>query len=797
MTEYQKKFWNNIGHFRDARAIVSDGGEITYGEIERLFLHLHETLPEDEHFAFWASRTPESAIFSLFCMVTGRRFTPISLKVPSESVSSYVEQLGVRTIADPVTLIKELNFRDLPTLGQIPPNLREFKGDETQYVLFTSGSTGVPKGVPISFGNLEAYYKNAREILSPTNDDVFSQTFDHSFDLSIHDILLAGTSFATLAILSFDALKDPVKTIAKYGITIWFSVPSLIPLFKGPSNSEALNSLRLAMFCGEKFYTEQAQHLSHMGITCIQNWFGPTEATIACSYYQFDGSETQETLPIGKPFRGTDFSISGKGDEAELLIGGDQVFKNYLTPNDDVFNQIEEKRYYKSGDVVSIVREDIFIVGRNNAMVKVRGYRVDLNEIENASARIMPKYNLAATLSNNDGAIVLFLETDEDHEEVEVLKKIAPLLPEYAVPTKLVCLPAFPRTISGKINRKELVKLTQQGSATEPAARSLLDRVNRSKKVSHLGLDSIDMMKLFLEIEEQTGSYLSFDSIEIYLNLSVGEILTRSTKSPPKPVPTRNLLRKKDVLFNSRCRRYATIFHNVKRLTPPDAKILAVGTSGLFRALGEFSNDYHFVQNYCTPGMSLQAIAKLTLAMEAIPSNDYTVLFEIDPVMLTLDRPKGDFEIDNDKVPRPPIINLRRGEYDYQKGANGFSAPVKSIPFKQMKWVMEREKIVEASYLDPTVWDSRQIQHVRDSYIALKAKFRDVRLYIQPLRKPGLTSKVKPAVKSFLEDWSGKSSIVFHEMDEAMLTRNDFADFNHFNKSGASKFRSGLSQYDK
>lgn len=797
MTDYQHQFWENIGHFRDARAVVSDGGEITYGEIEKLFLHLHETLPADEHFAFWASRTPESAIFALFCMVTGRRFTPISLKVPSESVSSYIKQLGLTEITDPVTLIKEVNVGDLPTPDQIAPDLRTFAGDDTQYVLFTSGSTGTPKGVPISFGNLDAYYRNAREILSPTSEDVFSQTFDHSFDLSIHDILLAGTSFASLAILTLDALKDPVQTIAKYGITIWFSVPSLIPLFKGSPNSEALNSLRVAMFCGEKFYTEQAQHLASLGIASIQNWFGPTEATIACSYHQFDGSETQETLPIGKPFRGTDFSISEEGDEAELLIGGDQVFKNYLTPNDDAFKQVGEKRYYRSGDVVSIVQDDIFIVGRNNAMVKVRGYRVDLNEIENASARIMPNYNLAATLANNDSAIALFLETDEVHEEAEVLEKIAPLLPEYAVPTKLVCLPAFPRTISGKINRKELAKLVQPGSATESAPRSLLDRVNHSKKVSHLGLDSIDLMKLFLEIEERIGSYLSFDHIEMYLNLSVEEILTRSTKGTPQPEPTRNILRKKDVLLNSRCRRYATIFHNFARLTPPDAKILAVGTSGLFRALGEFSNDYRHVQNYCTPGMSLQAIAKLTRAMQAMPSSDYTVLFEIDPVMLTPDRPRGDFEIENDRVPRPPIINLRRGEYDYEKGANGFSAPVKSSPIKQMKWVMEREKTVEACYLDPTRWDSLQIHHARDSYHALLAKFRDVRVFIHPLRKPGLTSKVKPAVKSFLEDWSGEPSVVFHDMDETILDRNDFADFNHLNRSGASKFRAGLAAYGK
>lgn len=793
MTDYQQQFWENIEHFRNARAVVSDRGEITYGEIERLFLQLHETLPADEHFAFWASRTPESAIFTLFCMVTGRSFTPISLKVPSESVSSYIKQLGVRVITDPVMLINECKIGDLPTPDRTAPNLRTFASDETQYVLFTSGSTGTPKGVPVSFGNLDAYYRNARGILCPTSEDVFSQTFDHSFDLSIHDILLAGTSFASLVILTLDALKDPVQAIGKCGITIWFSVPSLIPLFKGSPKSQALNSLRVAMFCGEKFYTEQAQHLANLGIACIQNWFGPTEATIACSYHQFDGSETQETLPIGKPFRGTDFSISEESDEAELLISGDQVFKNYLTPNDRAFKQVGETRYYRSGDVVSIVQDDIFIVGRNNAMVKVRGYRVDLNEIENAAAKIMPNYNLAATPANNGSAIVLFLEADEAHEEAEVLEKIAPLLPEYAVPTKLVCLRAFPRTISGKINRKELAALVQAESATH----SLLDRVNQSKKVSHLGLDSIDLMKLFLEIEEQIGSYLNFDQIEMYLDLSVAEILTRSTKGTPLPEPTRNILRKKDVLLNSRCRRYATIYHHFKRLTSPETKILAVGTSGLFRALGEFSADYRHVQNYCTPGMSLQAIAKLSRAMQEMPSSDYTVLFEIDPVMLTSDRPKGDFEIENDRVPRPPLMNLRRGEYDYDKDTNGFSAPVKSTPIKQMKWVMQREKIVEACYLDPTRWDSQQIHHARESYHALLAKFRDVRVFIHPLRKPGLMSKVKPAVKSLLEDRSKEPSVVLHVMDEAILDRNDFADFNHLNRSGASKFKAGLAVYGK
>ena len=117
------------------------------------------------------------------------------------------------------------------------------------------------KGVPISFENLTTYWRNARRIINAERHDIFSQTFDHSFDLAIHDVLLAITSFAKLVILSKDDLKDPVQSIEKYKITIWFSVPSLIPLFRLKSGDSDLHTLRLAMFCGEKFYTEHAQYL--------------------------------------------------------------------------------------------------------------------------------------------------------------------------------------------------------------------------------------------------------------------------------------------------------------------------------------------------------------------------------------------------------------------------------------------------------------------------------------------------------------------------------------------------------
>ena len=795
ITKYQNNFWKNLASNRDATAIICADNSITYAELEKIILDLNKQFDRNEHLAYCASRSIESAVFTLFCIMTGRSFSPISEKVPKSAVQNYLSQASAKSLIEPKEIIKRGNISQQPDVEYY--NFREEiqfaqKPTDTQYILFTSGSTGTPKGVPISFSNLETYYEAAQNILKPTGSDIFSQTFDHSFDLAIHDILLAMSSFSKLVVLSEDELRRPTRSISKYKISIWFSVPSLIPFFKGPSDDYGFQSLRLAMFCGEKFFTEHAHYLYGLGVKNIQNWYGPTEATIACSFYQFTSYETSETLPIGAPFRGSKFEYQEDQAGRQLLIGGDQLFKNYTNNVSGDFTTISGDSYYKSGDLINNIGGEVIIIGRNNAMVKINGFRVDLNEIENAASKVLPNSNLVALAMKQGSSIGLIIENSLDISHNSLIEKIALMLPKYSLPNKVYTVSKFPRSIAGKIDRKALGKQIDDNIKSDNRKSDIISEVNKGVKISNLGLDSLQLMKLFLEIEGVTGKDLSFIDIEQFLGMTLQEILSKDNNNKSVAASQNRYIKTKDVYLNSRCRRYSVIYHRHQNLITSKTNYMAIGSSGLYRALGSFRGADYDTVNFCTPGMSLEAIQVLCEKISLVNRKDIKVIFEIDPVMLTDERPKGDFLVQRNSVPRPPLLSFGSNEYDYQKTKNGFASVQQKNKRQKMLWQKKREKIIEECYSDIKIWDHNQVSHIRKAYSYLRKSFETVSIYIQPLRSTQKTDVLQEEILKILENVKGGQEISFLDFDETKYEESDFQDLNHFSSIGAEKFKRGL-----
>ena len=795
ITKYQNNFWKNLASNRDATAIVCADNSITYAQIEKIILDLNKQFDKNEHLAYCASRSIESAVFTLFCLMTGRSFSPISEKVLKSAVQNYLYQASAKSLIEPKKIIKIKNISQQPDVEYY--NYREEiqfaqKPTDTQYILFTSGSTGTPKGVPISFSNLETYYDAAHNILKPTGSDIFSQTFDHSFDLAIHDILLAMSSFSKLVVLNEDELRRPARSISKYKISIWFSVPSLIPFFKGPSENYGFHSLRLVMFCGEKFFTEHAQYLYSLGVKNIQNWYGPTEATIACSYYQFTSYETSETLPIGTPFRGSKFEYYEDQDGQQLLIGGDQLFKNYTNNVSGDFITISGDRYYESGDLINKIGNEIYVIGRNNAMVKINGFRVDLNEIENAASKVLPNSNVVALAMYQGSSICLIIENNIDMSNDSLIEKIALMLPKYSRPNKIYTVSKFPRSIAGKIDRKALGKQIDDNIKSDYGKSDIISNVNKSVKVSNLGLDSLQLMRLFLEIEGIMGKDLSFINIEQFLGMTLQEILSNDNINRSVAAPKNRYIKTKDVYFNSRCRRYSVIYHRHQNLVTSKTKYMAIGSSGLYRALGSFRGTDSDMVNFCTPGMSLEAIKVLCKRISLIDRKDIKVIFEIDPVMLTDERPKGDFLVYQNSVPRPPFLSFGSNEYDYQRTKNGFALIQQKNKRQKMLWQKKREKIIEECYSNTKIWNNNQVSHIRKAYSYLNKSFETVLVYIQPLRSIQKIDLLQEEISKILENVKGEQEISFLDLDDVKYEESDFQDLNHFSSIGAEKLKKSL-----
>lgn len=353
------------------------------------------------------------------------------------------------------------------------------------YILFTSGSTGAPKGVPISNGNVAAYldYTCARYGFGPT--DRLSQTFELSFDLSVHDMLCAWTCGAAVVPITGMHLLAAARFIQTHEITCWFSVPSQVALMaKARSVREgAFPSLRLSLFCGEALPQRSAEEWAAAAPnSVIENIYGPTEATIAITAYRWDDETSAEhcrggLVPIGQAFDGQRAEIFDDNrqpvspeETGELMLGGSQLFNGYWNAQEitdrAIWRDESGTRWYRTGDLAQRDADGcLHFVGRLDSQIKFRGHRIELGEIEHALRKASgtdfavvlpwPKINneiqsLTAVLS---GA------TQDDEAIGSVLKDV---LPPYMVPERIVHLDEFPTNLSGKVDRKAIVKILDE-----------------------------------------------------------------------------------------------------------------------------------------------------------------------------------------------------------------------------------------------------------------------------------------------------------------------------------------------
>jgi amino acid adenylation domain-containing protein len=280
--------------------------------------------------------------------------------------------------------------------------------DSLAYVMFTSGSTGAPKGVPISNRNAISYVRYIASTQDISEQDRFAQAVDLTFDLCIHPIFVCWEVGACLCSLPRESVMAPALFIRRERITVWVSVPStgVFLLTMRLLKPGTFPDLRLSVFCGEPLSAKVA---AAWQAACpngrVENVYGPTEATVAITRYVWD-EERSETecengiVPIGWLFEGQMGLIVGdklhpveQGTPGELLLAGSQVTSGYLNQpalNADRFVHVpgSTERWYRTGD---LVREDgnrcLHYVGRIDNQVKVRGFRVELQEIDHALRR--------------------------------------------------------------------------------------------------------------------------------------------------------------------------------------------------------------------------------------------------------------------------------------------------------------------------------------------------------------------------------------------------------------------------
>lgn len=381
-------------------------------------------------------------------------------------------------------VVQSYSTLDLPNV-EVDLDLPTLSDEDLMYILFTSGSTGIPKGVPINRKNLngfvDAFFSNGYSLSS---DDRFLQMFDFTFDVSVQCYVLPLCIGASVYTVPLDNIKffAIYQILEKYKITVAKMVPSVIAFLRPYFSKIKLPYLKYSLFSGEALFNDVVEKWADcVPNAIIQNYYGPTEATIDCLYYTWSRSAVPEkiyngVISIGRPFGDTKALIIGEDGQiitddnlkGELCVSGNQVTTGYLNlpdKNKSAFVQLqfqnENCTFYRTGDLVYRDKDgDYLYCGRIDQQVQIQGYRVELGELESHTKQLIGNVQVAAVAKTNaSGNVQLFLFVENYQAETKlIIEYLQKTLPHYMVPSKVIVLEAFPLSSSGKIDRKKLIE---------------------------------------------------------------------------------------------------------------------------------------------------------------------------------------------------------------------------------------------------------------------------------------------------------------------------------------------------
>ncbi len=450
-------------------------------------------------------------------MKAGAAYVPIDPLAPAERVSHIINDCEIRFLIsqdskqksfDPAWLagsplmavigvtfesksLATFSWRDIAHYPESTPNVKVNEQD-LAYIIFTSGSTGLPKGIMHTHYSAMSYAKLSAATYSVGSEDVLSNFSSLHFDMSTMDYLTVTFAGATTVIISEAYMKLPASLstfMEQQQFTIWYSVPfALIQLLLyGQLEQRNLKTIRWVLYGGEPFPAKHLRQLMDLWPhASFSNVYGPAEVN-QCTYYHlpqsFSGNE--ETIPIGSIWPNTKGLIVDDDDEiittvqksGELLIRSSTMMRGYWNNrslNNDCFYQHEinpgiYERYYRTGDIVSYDQQDQLVLhGRKDRQIKLRGYRIELDEIESVFAQHHNVEEAAAYLvdlqqlghidnDQNNYLEVMVTVKDSHKADPDKLRNYAlDKLATYARPESVLVTDDFPRTTSGKIDRKAL-----------------------------------------------------------------------------------------------------------------------------------------------------------------------------------------------------------------------------------------------------------------------------------------------------------------------------------------------------
>ena len=451
----------------------------TYADLYKYVSNIYEFLKENNEgkkpvIVFGHKQIYMKAAF-LACSFAGMAYVPVDESIPQERVKSIIDQVNPEIIIGEIKNYKSISKKEIYDIMN-KENYKEIdnismKPEDTYYIIFTSGSTGIPKGVEVSYSNLDSCVNWLKEITKVDKEVILNQA-NFSFDLSVADLYLSLVTESEHFIVDSDDkfnYEKIFRELKNSNANLAIFTPSFadLLLLDKSFNQDLMPKLNRIIFCGEKLQNKTVEKLySRFENLQIINSYGPTECTFAVTSVEVPRNYKNE-IPVGRPKKDVEIYVVDENlnelkenEIGEILITGKSVAKGYIKKVErNPFVLYKEEKAYLTGDLGYLKNGDLYYIQRKDKQIKYKGYRIELSDIENnvqklknvEKAVVVAKKDIQGEVKN----IIAFVKTSEDIDKI--LMELKKTLPEYMIP-KIKIVNSFPINSNGKCDEKKLLE---------------------------------------------------------------------------------------------------------------------------------------------------------------------------------------------------------------------------------------------------------------------------------------------------------------------------------------------------